>query len=96
MTSRIPLIAAPSQRLTITLGAQRCVITVYQRSTGLYVDLSVAGAPVTVGTICRDRVNLVRSSYAAFVGKLAFIDTRGTSDPTYDGLGDRYQMVYIP
>lgn len=96
MTSRIPLVATPAQRLSVTLGTQRCVITVYQKSTGMYFDLHVAGAPVTVGMACRDRVSLVRAAYAAFSGKLAFIDTQGKSDPTYDGLGSRYQLVYVP
>lgn len=96
MTSRIPLVATPAQRLSVTLGTQRCTITIYQRSTGLYFDLYLAGVPVTVGMICRDRVSLVRAAYASFVGRLAFIDTLGTTDPTYDGLGARYQLVYIP
>jgi hypothetical protein len=96
MTQRIPLVATPAQRLSVTLGTQRCTITVYQRSTGMYFDLYLAGVPVTVGMICRDRVSLVRAAYASFVGRLAFIDTLGVTDPTYDGLGGRYQLVYIP
>lgn len=96
MTSRIPLVAIPSQRLSVTLGTQRCQISVYQKSTGLYFDLAVAGSPVVAGMVCRNRTNLVRASYAAFSGNLAFIDTMGTEDPDYTGLGGRFQLVYIP
>lgn len=50
---------------------------------------------MVAGMVCRDRVTLTRNTYGQFIGSLAFIDTQGTSDPTYDGLGDRYQLVYI-
>lgn len=96
MTSRIPLSAVPSQNLSVTLGTQRCSISVYQKSTGLYFDLSVAGSRVVAGMVCRNRVNLVRRSYAAFVGNLAFVDTMGSADPDYTGLGSRFQLVYVP
>lgn len=96
MTARIPLTAKPSQRLSVTLGTQRCNINVYQKSTGLYFDLTVAGTPVIAGMICRNRVNLIRHNHTDFVGQLAFIDTRGSQDPDYTGLGNRYQLVYVP
>lgn len=96
MTLRIPLVAVPAQTLSVTLGTQRCIISLYQKSTGLYFDLSVAGAPVVAGMVCRNRTNLVRASYAAFSGDLAIIDTTGNDDPDYTGLGTRFQLVYVP
>lgn len=97
MTLRIPLTAVPAQRLSVTLGTQRCSISVYQKTTGLYFDLSVAGTLVVAGMICRNRVNLVRNRYiTSFVGDLAIIDTQGNLDPDYTGLGSRYQLVYVP
>jgi len=94
MTDRIPLTTNAQQRLSVTLAGQRCVIELQQRSTGLYMNLTLAGVPIVTGVICRDRVGLVRPS--AFMGDLAFIDTQGTDDPYYTGLGARYQLVYIP
>lgn len=94
MTDRIPLTASPQQRVSVTLAGQRCVIELEQRSTGLYINLALVGVPILTGRICRDRVGLVRTS--AFMGDLAFIDTQGTNDPDYTGLGGRYQLVYIP
>lgn len=38
---------------------------------------------------------IVRSAYLGFIGDLAFIDTQGTSDPIYAGLGTRFQLVYL-
>lgn len=96
MTSIVPLSPVASQSLSITLDSQRCVMVVRQLSTGMYFDLSVAGTPVVNGMICRDRVSLVREEYLPFKGRLSFIDTQGTSDPEYTGLGTRYQLVYIP
>lgn len=96
MTSRIPTNPLPAQTLSVTLGTQRCTIALYQKSTGLYFDLAVAGAPVVAGMVCRNRTNLVRASYAAFVGNLAIIDTMGNDDPDYTGLGTRFQLVYEP
>lgn len=90
----IPLIATPSQTLTVTLGNQSCAISVYQRRTGLYLDLSINGAAIATGLLCRDRVRLVRAAYRAFVGELAFIDTQGANDPAYSGLGSRYVLVW--
>lgn len=91
----VPLAAKPSQTLSILLANQNCQIAVYQKTTGLYLDLSTNNAAVKTGIICRDRVKLIRHAYLGFTGDLAFFDTQGTSDPTYDGLGARYQLVYL-
>lgn len=91
----VPIKAVPSQVLTTVLGGQNCRIAVYQKSTGLFLDLSVDNAPVVTAAICRDRVNLVRQAYLGFSGGLVFCDTQGVSDPTYDGLGTRYLLTYL-
>lgn len=93
-TQFIPLIAVPSQSFTILLGGQNCAINVYQLNTGLFFDLSVNGNDIVNTMICLNLVGLVRESYLGFQGQLAFWDTEGNSDPTYDGLGTRYQLVY--
>lgn len=91
----IPLSSVPSQPLSVLLANQNCQIKVYQKTTGVYLDLYVNNAPVKVGIAARDRTLLVRHAYLGFVGDLSFFDTQGTSDPTYDELGTRYQLVYI-
>jgi len=91
----IPITSVPSQSFTIKLGNQNCAIKIYQLSTGLYMDLTVNKNPILQTMICLNRVGLVREAYLGFQGQLGFVDTQGTSDPTYDGLGSRYKLVYV-
>lgn len=95
MTTIVPLSAVPSQKLSVSLGAQSCDILVYMLGSYLYLDLTADGTTIVTAALCEDRVKLVRSAYLGFAGDLAFFDTQGTSDPTYDGLGVRYQLAYI-
>jgi hypothetical protein len=92
----VPLQPVPNQTLTVLLANQNCRINVYQKFFGLYMDIAIgAAAPILTGGVCLDRNKMVRYSYLGFVGDLAFFDTQGTNDPTYDGLGSRYQLVYL-
>lgn len=102
----VPTEALPNQVLQVVLGGQACTIHLYQKSTGLYLNLSVNDALVIAGVLCLVGVRLVRSSYLGFVGDLAFFDTRlGNPSPTAgappdevasDGLGARYFLAYLP
>jgi hypothetical protein len=94
MTVAIPLIATPAQQLTVQLGRLSCLITVYQKSTGFYLNLSVLNVPVVTGVLCHNDVLLVRSPSSGFIGDLYFHDTQGSLDPTYDGLGDRFVLLW--
>lgn len=94
-TLYIPISAVASQSFTIQLGGQNCAINIYQLSTGLFFDLAVNGSDIVNTMICLNLVGLVREEYLGFIGQLAFVDTQGTDDPTYDGLGTRFQLVYI-
>jgi len=91
----IPLQALPSQTLSVAVGPQDCSIAVYQKSTGLFLDLSAGGTPRVQGVLCHDRVLLVRQAYLGFIGDLCFIDTQGKTDPVYAGLGSRYLLAYL-
>lgn len=59
------------------------------------MDLNVDGVDIVVGVIARDAVPLVCREYAGFAGNLLFIDTQGSSDPSFDGLGSRFTLVYL-
>lgn len=91
----VPTVATPSQALTVLLGGQSCSIKIFQKSTGMYLNLSVSDTPIVSGAICLDGVRIVRDAYLGFVGDLAFFDTQGDNDPTYDGLGVRYFLIYL-
>ncbi len=91
----IPLQAIPSQSLRVMLNNQLCEISVYTLSTGLYLDLDVAGVSIIAGQLCVDRAYLVRDAYLGFIGDLAFVDTQSQTDPVYTGLGTQYQLIYF-
>lgn len=92
---QIPLQPVPSQQLQAVLGGQNCQIAVYMKGTQMYVDVNSNGQDISIAVIARDAVPLVPTTYYGFVGNLLFTDTQGTGDPTYDGLGSRYQLVYL-
>jgi hypothetical protein len=91
----IPLQAVPSQSLSVLLAQQNCQLNVYQKSTGLFLDLFINDSTVVTAVICRDRVRMVRQEYHGFVGDLCFADSLGNNDPDYAGLGGRYALVYL-
>lgn len=91
----VPILSKPSQKLNIALAGQQCSINVYQKSTGVFLDLFVDSVPIVIGVICRDRVRLVAQAYLAFDGDLFFYDTQGSNDPAYEGFGERYQLVHV-
>lgn len=96
----IPLKPVPAQRLAVLLAAQSCTMHIYQRSTGLYIDVLVDDALVIGGVLCRNLCVVVRSLYLGFIGDVAFVDTQpdkinGPMDPEYTGLGARYQLIWL-
>ena len=56
MSDQIPIIATAAQNFSITLGGQRCRITINQKSTGVYLDLVVNDVLIVAGMICLDRL----------------------------------------
>jgi hypothetical protein len=90
----VPLNPVPSQTVSVTLNGQALSLNVYQRSTGLYIDVSMNGVPLPSGVLCLNGVRIIRDKYWNFIGDLAFIDTEGSEDPSYSGLGSRWVLVY--
>lgn len=94
MYLQIPLRPLPSQELSIVLNNQNCAISVYTRGSHLYFDLVKDNKNVTTGIICLNQNKLVPYKYMGFEGQLFFIDSQGTNDPTFDGLGTRFILLY--
>jgi len=90
----VPITSVAAQTFTIQLGGQNCEITLYQKSNGFYFDMTVNNNTCVNTVLCLNLVGLVREAYYGFVGQLAFVDTQGTTDPYYTGLGSRYLLVY--
>lgn len=94
MSVIIPLRAVASQAVTVQLDGQNCQINVFQRRYGLFVDLYVDNVLIIAGVLALNLNKIVRSAYLGFSGDLAFVDTQGSSDPTFDGFGARYLLTY--
>lgn len=92
---QIPLQAIPAQAIRVILDAQNCSIAVYQKEQGLFADVAVGGAPVVSSVLARDAVPIVCRGYAGLTGNLLFVDTQGSEDPSYSGLGSRFALVYL-
>lgn len=92
----IPLTNAASQTLDVQLSGAVYRINVYQKSTGLFLDVSAGSQLLVGGVLCLASVRLIRDAYLGFPGDLAFIDLQGNSDPVSTGLGDRYLLGYFP
>lgn len=48
----IVLSPVKAQQFTVTLGAQVCTIRLNQRTTGMYIDITVNGEPCLYGVLC--------------------------------------------
>ena len=91
----IPLQAIASQVVLANLAGQNCQVSVYQKSTGLYCDVYLNNSIIIAGSLCLDRVKIVRDMYHGLIGDLAFVDQQGRNDPDYTGFGIRYLLYYL-
>lgn len=91
----VPLQAIASQSVSIQLNGQNAQINVYQKFWGVYLDVYVNDVLLLAGALCENLNLIVRTAYLGFVGDLAFIDTEGSDDPNYTGLGARWQLAYM-
>lgn len=91
----ISLQPSKSQKVTVTLNGQSCQLKLHQRSDGFYIDLYINGEAKMQGVLCENCNFLVRYSYLGFSGDLVFVDTQGTSDPEWNGIGTRYRLYYL-
>jgi len=92
---QIPLNSIPNQTINVQLAGQSCALNVYQKSTGLYMDVLVNDVLIIGGVICENLNRIVRSLYLGFIGDFAFVDTQGSNDPYYTGIGTRYYLLYF-
>lgn len=95
MMFEVPLQATESQTITILLNNQNCQINIYQKSTGLYLDLFKDNEVIISTRLCVDRIPVVRNRSSGFVGELYFVDGSGTQNPDYLGLGTNFRLYYV-
>jgi len=96
MAQTIPVQAVPNQTLSLTLNDQAVTLNIYQKSSGLYMDVLVNNTDVIVGgVICQNLNRIVRDLYLGFTGDFSWFDNQGNSDPEYTGIGDRWTLLYL-
>ena len=91
----IPLQPIPAQELQIILGGQNCTIRLYWRWWKLYMDLLVDSEPVFTSAMCQNCQWVNQSPSLIFSGGLMFADGLGNEAPRWDGLGDRWGLIYF-
>ena len=91
----IPLQPIPAQELLIILDGQNCTIRLYWRWWKLYCDLLMDSEPVFTGAMCQNLQWINQSPSILFAGGLVFVDTLGNETPRWDGLGDRWNLLYF-
>lgn len=93
---QIPLQSIPNQIVKVVLENQNVQLFIYAKTGyGLFCDVNCNGVDIVTGVLCLDAVPIVCAQYNGFLGNLFFTDTQGSSDPTYDGLGTRYQLIFM-
>lgn len=91
----IPLQAIPSQEVSVSLNGQLCTLDIYQKYTGVYMDIYVDNELILGGAQCLNMNRVVISGYLGLVGDLAFFDTQGIEDPNYTQFGTRFILLYL-
>ena len=91
----IPVNSTADQQLSVVLAGQNCVIRIYTLSTGMYLDLSVDGNQICTGSLIWGNALIVKNRYNGFSGNLMILDTQGTDNPVYSGLGSRFVLMYV-
>lgn len=92
---RIPMQKLPNQTLSIVLDGQNCVINLRQNGDRMYSTLTANDMKVCSGHACLNAEPIPVWGTARFSGKLFFVDTKGKEHPTYEGLGDRFELLYV-
>lgn len=72
---------------------------IYAEIDPIFVNLRMSDVSVVSGVLARNNVQLVRGFCAVgtiFSGDLSFLDTEGSEDPQWAGLGSRWLLLYWP
>lgn len=91
----IPLQPVYAQTLHVSLNGQTCIITLRQRTTGLYMDFTLGTVVLFTEVLCRISMLMLHQPSFGFSGDLMFIDTLGQDDPDSSALGSRWLLVYL-
>lgn len=81
----IPLEPIPNQEVEFRVGDDNYTVNVITRSGSLYITVWREGEYIVN--------NRALMSFAPVTNNIQLIDTEGTEDPNYEGLGTRWLLV---
>ena len=94
----VPLRAEPAQTLSVVLGGQNVSLRLFTRdylgTPHLYCDVAVDSTVIWRGHICRNLQDIKLYGALGFEGVLRFIDQQGSEDPQWQGLGERFVLLW--
>lgn len=90
----IPLTAIPFQTVNAVVNGQNYRITVRQLGVALFTSLMVDGAQVTSNVIASVNSGLIPHAQTLANTQIYWVDTQGADNPRYDGLGDRWRLIF--
>ena len=97
MPLSIPLQAVPNQTVAVQLGGQNVNLNVYTTSRwGLFMDVYSGGSAIATGVSCQNLDPVINAPYLGFAGDFVWLDNTGNgTNPTYDGIGTDYSLIYL-
>lgn len=90
----IPAQPVPNQELSCILDGQLARINLTTTNYGLFADVLYNGVPVSSGRLCLDRTDINPDRYRGLPQFLGFADLQGIDNPTFDGFGTRFLLIY--
>lgn len=90
----IPLSAVPFQTVSAVVNGQNYRITVRQNGAFVYTSVMVDGEKVVDNALAVARGRVIPFAQTVAQTMLYWIDTQGNDRPQYEGLGDRWKLVY--
>lgn len=87
--------AIPNQTFKTVVDNQNCTITLRTLGGKLYFSLKINDTQIISNQICQNQTKLVPFAYLGLLGHFFFVDEKGSSDPTYDGLNTRYFLMFV-
>jgi hypothetical protein len=89
----LPLSATPAQAFESQVAPDK-LAKISLRTFGRKLYFTLDG--VVSNRVCRNGARLlVDAQYHEFGGDFMFVDTQGSNDPEWFGLGSRYLLVYL-
>lgn len=90
----IPLSAVPYQTVSAVVNGQNYRITVRQNGAFVYTSVMVDGEKVVDNALAVARGRVIPFAQTVAQTMLYWLDTQGDDRPQYEGLGDRWKLVY--